>query len=186
MRFDIRPYKVLDFDIENRPLSYWFDGQCTAEITAIAASFGPDEIVRVWLLGQDEPVTILESFRRMYDAADVVTGHYIRKHDLPIINGAMLEYGLPPLGPKMTSDTKLDLVKIKDMSLSQESLGAMYGLSQPKVHMTQDDWRKANRLQRIDLTRKRVVADVRQHQMLRMTLINQGMLSAPQMWEPGD
>ena len=70
--FAAQPQRVLDFDIENRPLSYWYDGNCTAEITAIAASFGPREGIRVWLLGIDEPVEILERFREMYDEADVV------------------------------------------------------------------------------------------------------------------
>jgi len=36
------------------PLSYWYDGHCTAEITAIAASFDPRGY-QVWLLGIDEP-----------------------------------------------------------------------------------------------------------------------------------
>jgi hypothetical protein len=35
--------RVLDFDIENRPLSYWYDGKSTAEITAIAW----------WWIGED-------------------------------------------------------------------------------------------------------------------------------------
>src|SRR5690349_17074327 len=82
--------RVLDFDIENRPLAYWYDGATTAEITAIAACWMDEpRSMRVWLLGPDEPLEMLEGFLFMYNLADMVTGHYIRRHDLPILNGAM-------------------------------------------------------------------------------------------------
>jgi hypothetical protein len=35
----------------------------------------------------------------LYNAADIVTGHYIKKFDLPILNGALFEHGLPLLDP---------------------------------------------------------------------------------------
>src|ERR1700681_2430315 len=131
----------------------------TAEVTAIAASFGPDKRCYCWLLGRDEPVAMLEAFRVLYDQADIVTGHYIRRHDLPIINGALLEYRLTPLAPKLVSDTKCDLIKFSNLSKSQEALGAMFGIERPKVHMTQEDWRQANRLTKkgIAATRARVI-----------------------------
>src|SRR6185436_10157697 len=89
--------KVLDFDIENRPLSYWIpDGKPTAEITAIASCWADDpESMVVHLLGQDDPELMLQFFVNRYNKADIVTGHYIRVHDLPIINGALMEFGLP-------------------------------------------------------------------------------------------
>lgn len=177
-----RELAILDFDIENRPLTYLGMDFTTAEITAIAAGFGPDEDVFCWLLGRDDPELMLDEFRAMYDAADMVTGHYIRKHDLPIINGAMLEYGMAPLGPKLTCDTKLDLVGIKGISQSQESLGGLLGIAAPKVHMTQTSWRSANRLEGIELAETRCIADVRQHQLMREELARRGMLRAPQMW----
>lgn len=175
-------WKILDFDIENRPLSYLGQDFTTSEITAIAASFGPDEPMHCWLLGIHEPIAILEEFRVLFDQADMVTGHYIRNHDLPIINGSMLEYGLKPLGPKLTSDTKNDLVASKGVSRSQESISEMMALEFPKVGMSQGMWRAANRLERLDLTERRVTGDVRQHQAMRARLIEQGMLRAPRMW----
>src|SRR5262249_41684765 len=107
--------RILDFDIENRPLTYLGGDFTTAEITAIACGWAdrPDDYIACFLLyAATEPnaKSMLKSFRVHYDRADIVTGHYIRKHDLPIINGAMTELGLPPLGPKLTIDTKLDLV----------------------------------------------------------------------------
>ncbi len=129
---------------------------------------------------------MLTRFRELYDEADMVTGHYIRKHDLPIINAAMIEHGFEPLGEKLTSDTRLDLVRTKDLSMSQESLAAMYRLSRAKHHMSQDEWREANRLTSAGLaqTRRRVVSDVRQHKQLRERLLEAGALKGPKLWKP--
>lgn len=181
-----RTLRILDFDIENRPLTYLGGDFTTAEITAIACSLGSRYQVKCWLLGRDEPKAMLEAFRHEYEKADVVTGHYIRRHDLPIINGALMEYGLPLLTPKLTSDTKLDCLKAKDLSRSQESLAAMLGVKAPKVHVTQPEWRAANRLEpdSLAITEARVIGDVRQHQQLREAMIRQGMLGPPKMWRP--
>lgn len=177
--------KVLDFDIENRPLSYWIPDRPTAEITAIAASWVDKAKVDYWLLTKEnDHVEMLEAFVKLYDEADMVTGHYIRKHDLPIINSHLIEYGYDPLGPKLTQDTKLDMKKKKDMSASQEALAAMYELPRSKHHMSQAQWRDANRLTDSGLkqTRKRVVDDVNQHKELRETLIENNVLNSPKMW----
>lgn len=183
---DGQPLRVLDFDLENRPLSYAGPDWTTAEITAIAASWADQNRVRCWLLGKHDPEEMLRGFLALYDEADCVTGHYIRKHDLPILNGALMEYGLPPLSQKLTSDTKLDMVKKKDMSASQESLAGMYGLSYRKEHMSQPMWREANRLTPGGLkeTRRRVTGDVKQHKQLRLRMLEAGVLGPPRVWSP--
>jgi hypothetical protein len=86
-----RPMKVLDFDIENRPLTYLGSDFTTAEVTAIAWAWTdkPDDVT-VYLLGETDLSTILDRFLRVYDLADMVTGHYIKGHDLPMINGALV------------------------------------------------------------------------------------------------
>jgi hypothetical protein len=178
--------RILDFDIENRPLSYLGHDYTTAEITAIGAGWVGEQRVYCWLLGRDEPGEMLGRFLELYERADMVSGHYIRKHDLPIINGALMEYKLPTLGQKLTQDTCLDLVKRKDISASQENLAGMYNLPRHKHHMSQVQWREANRLTKAGLaqTRKRVVDDVRQHKALREYLIDHGLLKAPRLWTP--
>lgn len=180
--------RILDFDIENRPLTYYGGDLTTAEVTAIACSFAHDETYSCWLLGMHDPVYMLEEFRLRYDAADIVTGHYIRKHDLPIINGAMVELGLPTLRPKLTIDTKLDLIKwsFEAQPKSQQELALSLGIDAPKVQMSQQDWRAANRLTRdgLEKTRERVVGDVRQHKALRLELTRRGLLKGPRVWSP--
>src|SRR3990170_973063 len=88
--------RVLDFDIENRPLSYWQPDTPTAEITAIASCWTERDKYGHFLFGSmqvglltpwdDGPSDILLAFLERYNEADMVTGHYIRMHDLPIIN----------------------------------------------------------------------------------------------------
>jgi hypothetical protein len=159
-----RKLRVLDFDIENRPLSYWIPDRPTAEVTAIAWSWEGSREVEVRLLTHDDQssMDMLLAFREAYDAADVVTG------------------------PVLASDTKLDLIGWKDLPQSQEFLSELYALSRPKHSMTQGAWRDANKLTPSGLaqTRKRVVDDVKQHKQLRRHLVDQEVLSAPTLWEP--
>lgn len=180
-----RPLRVLDFDVEARPL-HWISGDYVSkEITAIAWAW-VDKPARVTckLLGDVDPIDMLRAFVDAFNQADLVTGHFIRGYDLPMVNGALTEYGLPALGDKLAHDTKLDLVRRQGLSGSQENLGTMLGLTHPKVKMDQATWRSANRLTKagLRLVRERVVGDVRQHIELRDRLMQLGYLSAPKIW----
>ena len=183
--------RILDFDIENRPLSYWYADACTAEVTAIAWSWVGEDRTFVHML--DPPPDHVTSLRDMlstfvtaYDEAAMVTGHFIRRHDLPILNGALLEQGLPPLSAKMTSDTKIDLTRRGAIAASQEALAAMLDIPAPKIQMTQEDWREANRLTPagLKLTAQRVSGDVLQHKLMRAELLRRGLLGTPRLWSP--
>jgi hypothetical protein len=180
--------RILDFDLENRPLSYLGNEFTTADVTALAACWVGDlGSMQCWLLGRDDPKVMFEGFRKMYDAADMVTGHYIRMHDLPIINGSMIELGLPCLAEKLTCDTKLDLVrKGPVLSASQENLCELFGLPQPKIHMNTVRWREANRLTPagLKLAEKRAIGDVIQHMALRRALVARSLLGPPHTWSP--
>ena len=185
--------RVLDFDIENRPLSYWIPDRPTAEITSIAACWvGQPKTTQVWLLRpamtnaehRAQMQVMLTGFKAMYDLADMVTGHYITRHDLPIINASLIEWGLPILEPKLAQDTKTQLVKFADIPKTQENLSDLMGLFEKKVHMKQSMWREANRLtvEGLAATEKRVRGDVVQHQKLRKALIERGLLTPPKVW----
>jgi hypothetical protein len=183
-----RPMRILDFDIENRPLSYLGSDFTTAEITAIAWAWvdQPDAVSCV-LLGELQPVDMLTQFLAAYNQADMVTGHFITGHDLGHINGALMEYQLPTLGDKLVQDTKAHLVRRKGISGSQENLAAMLLLEHDKVKMNQIKWRAANRLtpEGLALTRERVVGDVRQHMEMRARLLELGYLAPPTVWRGG-
>ena len=185
MPFVLSPQRILDFDAENRPLSYLGDWT-TAEITVIAYKFLPrDSIVCLW---QPEFTVqaILEDFVTAYDDADIVTGHNIRKHDLPMVNAALLEHKMPPLRPILVSDTYADLKRRSPGFGSQKTLAAMLGVSAPKVGMSTKGWRGANRFEDEAVQRalKRCIGDVKQHVQLRARLLELGWLRAPRRWTP--
>lgn len=188
VRVPSRAARVLDFDIENRPLSYLGSDFTTAEVTAIAWAWTDrPRAVTVRLLGEQPLRAILREFVAAYTEADMVTGHYITGHDLPMINGALMECRMPALPDKRVQDTKTQMMRSKGLSLSQESLGAMFRLAHKKQGMNQSQWRAANRLTRAGLAevRRRVVGDVRQHIALRQELLASGYLAAPVMWRSG-
>jgi hypothetical protein len=188
VRVPHRAARVLDFDIENRPLTYLGSDFTTAEVTAIAWAWTHQpRRVTVRLLGEHALPDILKEFVAAYDYADMVTGHYITGHDLPMINGALMESRMRPLADKLVQDTKTQMMRSKGLSLSQESLGAMFRLRQRKESMNQSQWRAANRLTPAGLAevRRRVAGDVRQHIALRAELLAAGYLAPPKMWYSG-
>jgi hypothetical protein len=177
-------FPILDFDIEARPLSWYGGDYVSKEITAIAAKFIGHETVFCWLLGENTTEQMLDGFLELYNEAGMVTGHYIKGYDLPTINGSLTEFGYKPLNSKLVQDTKIDLIKRDGMSGSQENIATMFGIEAEKVHMTQADWRLANRLipEGIARTKDRVISDVLQHEQMRYKLLEAGMLGPPKMW----
>lgn len=199
MKFVGEPLRILDFDCEARPLSWYGGDFVTKEITAIAWKWvGDKSLVECRVLEIDGLTNadqypelagmrdMLWDFTEAYNAADMVTGHFIRGYDLPAINSALIEAGMNPLRQKMTHDTKLDLIRFSGLSKSQENLAAMLGIKAPKIKMTQQDWRDANRLTTdgVSKTIKRVTGDVTQHIKLRQRLMEAGMLGPPKPWRP--
>jgi hypothetical protein len=183
------PTRVLDFDIETRRIGFHSAGKFApdgCEPVAIACGWADEEQVYVWSLTETPPKAMLTAFRHLWDMAGIVTGHYIRKFDLPIINGALLEHGLPLLSPKLTCDTHGDFVKVAGFSKSQENLSLMLQTGSKKVHMADNDWRQIARLDReaMKQCRERVVGDVVQHKQDRLALLAAGALKPPKVWSP--
>ena len=188
-----RRFRILDFDCECRPLAWYGGDWVTKQPTAIAWKFiGERGRVEVAVIGEsdrsslvlDEERAMLTAFVAAYDAADIVTGHYIRGFDLPLLNGALMRLGMPLLETKLTQDTKGDLVRGHGLSKSQENLGAMFELAHPKVGMNTSKWADGNMLlpRGIVETRKRVVGDVRQHVELRARMLERRVLGPARAW----
>jgi hypothetical protein len=191
------PTKILGFDLENRPLAYWYDGNTTSEITAIGWKWVGERNVHTLMLRNDgyfegdfdirlPGKAAYELFSETLAEADVVFGHNIRKHDLPIFQAGLLRRELPPLQPVLTTDTLRDIPKKGGMSASLANLSAMYGLEGEKQSMSHTDWELSNRLtdEGISLARGRVVGDVLLQEQLRAKLLDLGILKAPRMWTP--
>ena len=182
---------IVDFDIEMRPLG-WYGGDFVhAEPTAIGYLYltGDKKGEREALCltkAKGSMERMLSAFRAIYDEADMLTGHYIRGFDLPRLQAAYIEFDLPLLGPILTHDTKLDLIRFSGMSKSQMNIGSLFATEAPKVNMTMADWRDANRLTAtgIDKTIGRVLGDVDQHMQMRRAMLDAGILGPPKMWYP--
>lgn len=189
--------RILDFDVECRPIAWYGGDWVTKQPTAIAWKFigEPPLEPTVAVIGESfdtrqvlaEERLMLEHFRWAYDQADVVTGHFIRGFDLPLLNGALMRLGAPLLGPKDTQDTKLDLARGSGLSKSQENLGAMFELEHPKIPMNTHAWLLGNMLlpEGIEATKRRVTGDVRQHEELRATMLERGLLGPVRPWSSG-
>lgn len=188
------PLRILHFDLECRPLSWYGGDFVTKEVTAVAWSWvgdksksGQQAVHSLYLTREGVEFTgWAAQFLHEFAKADMVTGHFIRGFDLPVLNGALLECQANSLPTMLTHDTKLDLKRFSGLSKSQENLAAMLGIPAPKVGMNQAAWRAANRLtdKGIRLSLERVEGDVLQHVQLREALLNLGMLAAPRPWHP--
>jgi hypothetical protein len=186
--------RILDFDIENRPYAYWYDGNTTDFPIAIAWSWVGDDTVHhrglIWsdMESQQTLAAALDhlifDFLEAYNEADLVTGHYIRKHDLPILNGTCVRMGLPNMQPKLNQDTKMDFAKVGGMSLSQENLAYMARLDKQKKHMPVAAWEEAYLLtgEGFEEAKDRVVSDVQTHKLLRDEYAC--YMKPPKIWRP--
>lgn len=183
----LRSLRVLDFDTECRPLHY-SEFRDESQITAIAWGWVGSRDVECEVLEQDlsNERRMLERFLGVYAEADVVTGHYLERHDLPLLNDHCMRHGLPTLRPKLVQDTKMLLPAVKGLGLSQENLGTLYELDAKKHGMNGRKWAVANTLspEGREEARTRVVSDVRQHKQLRKALIDRGYLKPPRRWAP--
>ena len=178
---------MLDFDSECRPMFY-SEYRDESQITAIAWSWVGSREVHHELLEQDlrNEKRMIQRFLDVYHEADLVTGHYLERHDLPLLNDHAMRFGLPVLEPRLVQDTKMLLPKVRGLGLSQENLATLYRLDAKKHTMNGRRWAVANTLSEdgMEESRRRVVSDVRQHKQLRAALLERGYLKAPRRWSP--
>jgi hypothetical protein len=187
IKVEKKQLKLLDVDSECRPMHY-SEWRPESQVTAIAWSWMDKKTVSCELLNIDgsNEKYMFTKFLEAYDEADVIVGHYIRKHDLPLFNDHCIRLGLPPLKPKLTIDTKSDFTAIKGLGISQENLSTVFDLKAAKHHMSGHEWREANKLN-VDgakLTQKRVTSDVIQNKELYEIMRERKLLSKPKVWRP--
>ena len=183
----LRSLRILDFDSECRPLHY-SEFRDESQITAIAWGWVGSRHIDCAVLTQDlrNEQDMLAEFLEAYQAADIVTGHYIAKHDLPLITDHCMRFGWDLPKPKLVQDTRTLLPRVRGLGLSQENLGTLYELDAKKHKMNGRRWAVANTLtpEGREETRLRVVSDVRQHKQLRAALLERGYLKSPVRWSP--
>lgn len=197
-------WRRLCFDIETMPVGF-DDYEPEAEIVAMCWKWiGEQKPPVYWLLRPELADDVLEMFVEEYNAADLVVGQYIRKFDLPTINGALMVRSLPQLAPKLTSDTKSDWGKKRGHSASLEShlvyyqewermvkiRGKMYKAHLGKAHwrliytalcsLRSNGWAKSQ----LDLLRARCQGDVLATIKVYREMVKLGHLGSPKVWRP--
>lgn len=178
-----RKLAILDFDCEARATGYGDPNWVPQEVTAIAWSWIGDEKIVVCLRCNGAR-RMFERFQAAYARADVVTGHNLRRFDLPLLNAECLRLGLPSLGPKMVQDTLRDLVRTKGMKRDQSNLAKHFRLPVDKLALDWQDWQDAYADKGWAMVRERVVSDVAQNKLLREALLERDWLKEARLWTP--
>lgn len=184
-----RKLRVLCFDTECRPMHY-SEWRPESQITAVGYSWldadGKPEKVHVETLKQSlsNEVRVFAGLLAAIRKADLVVGHYIRKHDLPLLNDHAIRFGLTPLGGVLVQDTMKDVKAVKALGLGQENLSQTFGLDDEKHSMSGAKWRSANGLAKggIEQAAIRVETDVIQCAALRVELLRRRALHTPSTW----
>lgn len=181
--------KRLVLDVENRPLSYWYDGAATAEITVVAVKWFGKGKVKSWALGYNckNSREMLEEPLAMFAEADAVVAHN-GSHDLGLLLATCVEYNWPLLEPKLLIDTYKGLARYKEIPKSLEYLADVMECPVKKPHLSQHKWRQANRLldrDAIAVAVKRCEADVKATEWIYREQLRRGWLvREPRRWSP--
>ena len=176
---------ILDFDVECLP-GHWIGSDYVSRIITAVAWALDDEPPSVMTHYDFTPTEMSLVLARKIEEADLVTGHFIRGFDLPLVNGMLLRAEAPSMGKVLSSDTKLDLKKASGRSLSQKNLADQLGVEAPKVDRTLREWESFNLREPggREAGEERVAGDVIQHQQMRKRLIELGWLGGPKLWSP--
>lgn len=183
-----RPRRILDFDVETVAAGFADPQWVPNRITAIAWSWvGEDKVeVRTILDYTSDLVDFLndfflgcapmmEDFVEVFNQADVVTGHNIRRFDLGVMNAELMRLGLPLLGKKPTIDT-MALKPAKGFKRGQDVMAEVFDVPTEKKSMNWGQWQTAYATPGWNEIKERVAGDVVQHKLLLARLLDLGYL----------
>lgn len=148
MRISRPAGRILDFDCENGPGFYWYDGKATSLLHTISAAWvDAPEKVYTWTTKWHPPhglvVEDLAGFRKLVAAASAVTGHNIKKHDIKLLASHFDRLEQPRIQWPHIIDTMDFLSGGMGMSRSQENLLTMYHLEREKMTVPLAVWERA-------------------------------------------
>lgn len=113
--------------------------------------------------------------------ADMVTGHNLERHDLPVINAECMRLGLEPIRSVLVQDT-MRLFRSKGFRKSQENLGVLLQIPEKKLHLGWQAWENAYAEADWQTIRDRCESDVLMHKQMRVKLLDMGYLRKPRQW----
>lgn len=161
----VRPLRGLAFDIENKPGTYGGGDYTHPKVTAVGCKFLDAKQGWAWCFRRNNVERCraeAEEFRQLWDQADFVVGHNIKRHDRKILDGLYTALGLPLLSGKRMVDTYMDQPKMHGLSRSLENLAARWDCPVQKLHLSEYDWERAydEIPAAVELMRRRVLSDV--------------------------
>lgn len=176
-----RSLRGLVFDIENMPGTYGGGDYVHPKVTAVAGMFLDQSRPRAWCFTRRDEASMredAEAFRSLWDRADFVVGHNIRRHDRKILDGFYTSLDLPLLARKKMVDTYLDQPKMAGLSRSLENLADRWDCPIRKLHLSEHDWERAydGISEGVALMRKRVTTDVQINAWLYRELLERDLL----------
>lgn len=179
--------RTLDFDLETVAAGYADPDWVPHIVTAWACSWVDEEDVYYRLLpvrflhDVEERRRFLQPLLDHIDEADVLTGHNIRRYDLPVLAAECMKLNLPTVGSRLTQDT-IRVPKSKGFKKGQDNLAVLLDVPLPKKALNWMEWQNAYGEADLGTVRERVVGDVLQHKLLRLRMMERGWLEAPRMW----
>lgn len=106
---------------------------------------------------------LLKKAVKIIEKADLLVGHYIKKHDIPFINSRLLLHGMPPLPRLPIVDTwAIAKYNLKFQSNRQANIADFLGTT-PKKWVSKKDWRltRAGHKKKIKELSSRCESDVK-------------------------
>jgi DNA polymerase elongation subunit (family B) len=182
--------RILDFDIETVAAGFADPEWVPQKITCVAWSWIDSDVVESRVCGPlgifGKPELRARMLKPLLDAfaeADMVTGHNIRRFDLPVIQAEVMRLGLPSLRPLLVQDT-IKLRTSKGFKKGQDTLGRLFRIQDEKLALDWQAWQDAYDETDWQTIRDRAESDVRMHKQLREKLIEHNYLKEPRTWTP--
>jgi hypothetical protein len=161
--------RILDFDIETVAAGFADPEWVPQKITCVAWSWIDSDVVESRVCGPaglfGKPWLRAKMLKPLLDAfaeADMVTGHNIRRFDLPVIQAEVS----------------------KGFKKGQDNLESLFGTQQQKLALNWQEWQDAYDEDGWKTIRDRAETDVVGHKQIRAELIELGYLKEPRIWSP--
>jgi DNA polymerase elongation subunit (family B) len=182
--------RILDFDIETIAAGFADPEWVPQKITCVAWSWIDSDTVESTVCGPlgifgkpERRAKMLKPLLAALAEADMVTGHNIRRFDLPVIQAEVMRLGLPSLQPMLVQDT-IKLRASKGFKKGQDNLGRLYRIADEKLALDWQAWQDAYDEDGWQTIRDRAESDVTMHKQLRAALIELDYLKEPRRWAP--
>ncbi len=180
---------ILDFDTESLAAGFADPAWVPQAVTCCAWSWIGDDHVDVTICGFDGffvPKVRARTILPLVEAirsADMVTGHNLWRHDLPLLQSECKRLKLGSLGSVLVQDTMWQ-GKTKGFKKGQDNLARLLRVNDEKLSLDWQAWWDAYAEKGWPIVKERCVSDVIQHKAMREAMLAEGWLKAPRRWYP--